>query len=405
MKLKSVFKRVHTNPPPLAWAQLSHQKMRLLVAIIGVCFANVLMFTQLGLLAMLFDGTTIIHSSIAGDLVLISSYSRSLQFLRASFPRAYLYQAAAIEGVKTAAPLYLGRADWVDPKALATSDSTPQSDLFGNEVRILAFNPIQSVLNLGEVNQQLEKLTAPDTILFDRLSQSSLGNIPELLKQQGEVMTLMDNQRIYIVGLFELGSTLRDKGNVVMSDWTYAKRYGANSLDRVSLGVLTLEPGSDRAAIQAKLRSSLPPEVSILTLKELVQKEEQFQASEPNGVVLRFGTIVGFVVGLIIIYQVLYSDINDHLSEYATLKAMGYSDLSLLSVVIQESIVLAILGFIPGFFGSIGIYHLLSSLTRIPLTMRFPVAIQVFALTLIMCGISGVLASSKLRSADPVDVF
>lgn len=333
-------------------------------------------------------------------------YSRSLQFVRASFPRAYLYQAAAIEGVETASPLYLNRADWVDPQTLINADSaTAQSDLFGNEVRILAFNPIQPVLNLVEVNQQLTKLRIPDAVLFDRLSQSSLGKVPALLSQQSEVVTLMDNQRVYVVGLFNLGSTLRDKGNVVMSDWNYASRYGQASLDRVAVGVLRLKPGVNRAAVQASLRSQLPPEVSILTPQELIWREEQFQASEPNGVVLRFGTIVGFVVGMIIIYQVLYADINDHLSEYATLKAMGYSDLSLLSVVIQEAIILAVLGFIPGFFGSLGVYHLLSTLTRIPLTMQSMVAIQVFLLTLIMCGISGVIASSKLRSADPVDVF
>ena len=127
--------------------------------------------------------------------------------------------------------------------------------------------------------------------------------------------------------------------------------------------------------------------------------------SEPNGVVLTFGTIVGFLVGVIIVYQVLYSDINDHLSEYATLKAMGYSDISLLNVIITEAIILGIMGFIPGFIASLGLYQLLASLTKIPLTMKLTVGIQVFILTQIMCALSGAIATNKLRSADPADVF
>lgn len=130
-----------------------------------------------------------------------------------------------------------------------------------------------------------------------------------------------------------------------------------------------------------------------------------FDASEPNGVILRFGTIVGFIVGIIIVYQVLYSDINDHLSEYTTLKAMGYGNRSLLVVVIQEVIILGVMGFIPGFIASVGLYQLLFMLTRIPIAMKVSIAIQVFILTLVMSIVSGAIATNKLRSADTADVF
>jgi putative ABC transport system permease protein len=173
----------------------------------------------------------------------------------------------------------------------------------------------------------------------------------------------------------------------------------------VTIGVLTVEPGADIAAVEAGLKASLPSEVSVLTRQEFIEREQQYQSTEPNGIILKFGTIVGFIVGIIIVYQVLYADINDHLSEYATLKAMGYGDRMLLFVILQEGIILAVLGFVPGFVASIGIYQLLTVLTRIPLAMKTTVAIQVFLLTLIMCGVSGIIASSRLRSADPADVF
>jgi putative ABC transport system permease protein len=88
---------------PLAWAQLSHQKVRLSVALLGVGFANILMFTQLGLLSVLYDGTTLLHEQLSGDLYILSTYSSALG--RGGFPLTYLYQADALAGVSAASPL------------------------------------------------------------------------------------------------------------------------------------------------------------------------------------------------------------------------------------------------------------------------------------------------------------
>ena len=84
---------------------------------------------------------------------------------------------------------------------------------------------------------------------------------------------------------------------------------------------------------------------------------------------------------------------------------MGYPDRALLLVVLQEGVILGVLGFIPGFIASIGIYQLLVILTRILLTMQTSVALQVFILTILMCSVSGAIATNKLRSTDPADVF
>jgi putative ABC transport system permease protein len=217
----------------------------------------------------------------------------------------------------------------------------------------------------------------------------------------------MGNRRTNVIGLFELGSTLFTKGYVVMSDWNY-KQYSKNkgdSLNNISVGLLTLEPGANPIQVQAKLRGNLPNTIEVLTRKELILKEMQFWEADPSGIVLTFGAVIGFVVGVIVVYQVLYTDVAEHLPEYATLKAIGYSDQALLRVVLQEALILAVLGFVPGTITSVGVYQLLSALTRIPLTLRPDVAIQVFILTIFMCALSGAIAMRKLRTADPADVF
>ena len=390
---------------PLGLAQLAHRKTRLLVALTGVAFANILIFTQLGLRAMLLDGVTLVPEHLKGDLFLVSAYAPTLDI--GSFPKIYLYRAHAVSGVQSATALYISAANWVNPEDLATiqSDENPGFELFPDSVKVLAFNPIQPALELPGMEANLDRLTAPGTLLFDRLGQEKLGPIPALFQDHGVVSTLMNNRRVAVVGLFSLGSTLFDNGHVVMSDWNFSKWFGPDSLEQVNVGCLMLEPGADIEQVRSHLQAHLPDDVRIMTREEAVAAEQAFHASLPNGKVLNFGAMMGFIVGVILVYQVLYTDVTDHLPEYATLKAIGYSNTSLLTIVIQEAVIIAVLGFIPGYLASIGVYHLLVQLIRVPLTMKRAIAIQVFLLTVIMCLISGAIAMNKLRSADPADVF
>jgi len=391
---------------PLGWAQLTHRKIRLLVAITGVAFSNILIFTQLGLKNMLFDGVTLVPDHLQGDLFLVSAYAPNIDL--GAFPKIYLYQANAVRGVQDASPLYIGFSNWVNPEDLlqAEDDDAPESfQLFPNAVKVLAFNPQQPVLAMPEVNQQLDRLTVPSAVLYDRLSQEKLGPIVEQFQTAAPVSTLMSNQRVYVVGLFSLGSTLFDNGHVIMSDWSYTHWYGQESLEQVSVGCLSLEAGAELERVRSRLITALPDSIKVLTQTELSAAEQAFRASLPNGKVLNFGAAMGFIVGMVIVYQVLYTDVSEHLPEYATLKAMGYSDRALLIVVLQEALLLAVLGFVPGYVASYGVYQLLVAVIRVPLVMKTAVAVQVFVLTLVMCMISGAIATNKLRSADPADVF
>ncbi|MEO1800666.1 MAG: ABC transporter permease DevC [Cyanobacteria bacterium J06629_2] len=411
LKHKSLLPRIKTKQS-LAWSQLSHRKFRLAVALTGVAFSNILIFTQLGLRALLFDGIRLVPEQLDGDLFLVSAYSATID--GSSIPKIYLNRAKALPEVAEVAPLYIREANWVDPQDLRSQKASStlnnlqnqvQEELFPNTVKILAFNPVHPVLKSPEVNRQLNRLKTTDTILFDRLSQSKLGAVTELFNQQQEVTTVMSNRRVRVVGLFSLGSTLFDNGHVVMSDWNYARRHGQSSINNFSVGVINLKPGIDPLVAQARIRANLPPVVKVMTREETIAAEQTYRASLPNGKVLNFGAAMGFIIGTVIVYQILYTDVSDRLHEYATLKAIGYSDISLLSVVLQQALLLGILGFLPGIISSYGVYMLLTELTKIPLVMRPDIIIRVFCLTLIMCGVAGAMATNKLRSADPADIF
>jgi putative ABC transport system permease protein len=378
---------------PIGWAQLSHQKVRLLVALAGIAFADILIFMQLGFHTSIFGGVTRIHEHLRGDLFLVSTRAKFLADGQ-TFSRRHLYQAAAVDGVASASPLYYSFGQWVNPWEKKVTSAA-----------VIAFDPVRPVTDLADVNRQLKKIELPDTVLFDSKSQPDLGPVAQLFAQGKTITTEISDRRIKVGGIYTLGSTLFVEGHIITSDWNYERLFGSDSLDNLKVGILTLKPSEDLQAIQKKVQARLPSEVKVLTHQEFIRAEKDFWDTHPAGTIFNFGVAMGFIVGVVIVYQVLYSDVNDHLAEYATLKAMGYSDKNLLGIVIQEGIILAVLGFIPGFSFSIGMYALLETLTRMPLGMETGVAMRVLAMTVLMCLISAAIAIRKLQSADPADVF
>ena len=123
------------------------------------------------------------------------------------------------------------------------------------------------------------------------------------------------------------------------------------------------------------------------------------------GFIFSLGVLVGFIVGSIIVYQILFGDVMNSLPQYATLKAMGYRDSYVISIVIQQSAILALVGFVPGLLLSMGLYSLLATVTKLTVLMTTTRALQVLVLTFVMCVGSGTLATRKLVQLDPADVF
>jgi putative ABC transport system permease protein len=378
---------------PLAWAQLSHQKVRTGIAMGGIAFANVLIFMQLGFVNLFAGGATLLPKHIQGDLF-VTNFDAKLINPFSTFDRTRLYQAAAFDGIVFAEPLYLKYGTWAYNKETVSYDT-----------RIFAYNPQVQIFDLPEVNQQQSKLREPFTLLFDRLSRSELGPIPAEMANKSTTTAMINNRRMVVNGLFSLGcSFFLSEGNIIVSDRTFADMFGSSALEQVSLGVLRVKPGTDLIALKLGIEKAVPG-VKVLNQQELQSRELAFQATNPSSTIFNFGAMMGFIVGVAIVYQVLYSDVSDHLSEYATLKAIGYSNRSLLIVIFQEALFLAVLGYIPGFIATLGMYQLLTTLTKLELIMTINLALTVFILTLAMCLISGAIASNKLRAADPADVF
>ena len=382
------------NRTPLGWLQLKHDKMKMLTALAGIAFADILMFMQLGFKDALFTTNTQYPRAIDGDIILLSTQATNFNKLF-TFPRRRLYQAMDLPGVASAEPVYIGSLDWRNPQ---TKEKT--------SMMVIGFDPEQPSLNLPEVNRQLDKVKIPDTVLFDRASRGKYEEVIAQIERGNTIATESGRTTLTIAGLFEVGASFADDGALITSDYNFLRLFPRKNQGTVSLGIINLEPGQDPVQTRQYLNVYLPDDVQAYTHEEYVEKELNYiQNRSPIGFVFTLGTTMGFIVGIVIVYQVLSTDVNDHMAEYATFKAMGYKNSYLLFVVFEEAIILSIAGFIPSIVLAMGLYRLTAAATALPIVLPASRAVTVLIMTILMCGISGAIATRKLQSADPADIF
>ena len=392
---------------PLAWKNITHNRRRLALALAGVGFAVLLMCMQIGFRNALFDSTVELLRQLNADLIVVSKMRYALG-VSDQFARVRLDQIAACPGVKAAWPLYIEtrRAVLEVPvRDLQNKVIEPEGDSkpgVGHLIRVLAIEPDDPVFCLPK--EKLQKLLTSGNVLYDSKSKSEYGKI--------EVGTQTDLavHAIKVVDFFSLGTDFANDGNLLTSAQTLDQIFYApprtSGLGRVDLGVVQLHDEGDARQIKAQLVDLLPDDVDVFTKDEMIDREMSFwENSTPIGFVFLLGTLMGFAVGTIICYQILYSDIDDHMKEFATLKAIGYPNRYFVGVVLQEALLLGGLGFIPGIAVSQLCYWLLGSLTGLLLDLTFWRALFIFALTLVMCATSGALAVRRIFTADPAELF
>ncbi len=404
---------------PLAWFNLTHDRVRFALFVMGVTFAVVLMFMQLGFRGALLDSNTLLHEHIRADLVLVSP-NRSALPMREPFSRRRLAQTAAVPGVRSVHPLFIDNG----AALLRNTDPDPASRGPSRAVRVVGVEPDAFLLDLPELDPNSprflgDRLKTPGTALFDRKSRrddadptrSIFGPLVEGAR------TELDGRNLTLVGGFDLGPDFTAEGTLIVSSETFADLLrrpvtpGAPLAD-VDVGLIRLEPGADVEAVRDAIRRGVArgsggdPEVNVLTVPELVEREHRFWLNNtPIGFAFVFGMFMGFAVGTVICYQILSGDVSDHLAEYATLKAFGYSNLYLARVVIREALILALAGYVAGLGVSWLAYDWLTEASAMPLRMTLGRALIVFVVTVGMCTVSGLIALVRLVRADPADVF
>ncbi|MEM6329198.1 MAG: FtsX-like permease family protein [Planctomycetota bacterium] len=390
---------------PLAWKNLTHDPRRLAVACAGIGFAVLLMFVQVGFENALFVSQVRLINDLEGD-IFITSQARFALAAEKRFPRALLYQAEAVEGVAAAAPLY---AEWTTS---VLKNLSPGKSAKGYRIRTFGYRLDQPVFKSPRVQEQAGRLRSLQTALIDARSKAPNFDFPvgdpERLRAAPAELA---GQRVSLVGAFKLGADFVHDGNLVMSAaslaryFPYRNRRG-DPLAAVDIGVVRIAPGERPADVRDRIAAKLGGNVWVHTRRDLRRREMRFwRQSTPIGVVFWAGKVIGFVVGVVICYQVIFSGISDHMPEFATLKAMGYNNAYFTRLIVTEALWLSAMGFVPGALVSWALYAWLGGQTGLQMDMTPDVLLLVLGSTIAMCVVSGLLAVRKLLTADPASLF
>lgn len=383
---------------PIGWLQLRHNRTRLLAALAGVAFANVLVFMQLGFLGALHEAAILPYRALDAD-ILVSAPDANTLSDGGNVARRRLYQALSVPGVAAATPLYLGTAEWDQPDGAGNGATST--------LMVMGVDPAGHPFAAPDLVAGVGRLKRLDVALIDARTRSApverlaaLGpDTPLRAEIKGRTLTLEQS--------FAIGPGFEADGYMVVSDQTFLRLFPARSAGAPDHILIRTAPDANPAEVAVRLAAVLPAaDTAVRTLDQAAAADQRYQTTErPVGIVFGFGVVMGVLVGIVIVYQVLSTDVADHLAEYATLKAIGYGQRFFLGIVFEEAMILALIGFVPGLLVSLGLYAAVAGATGLPIAMTALRPPLVLAGTLLMCAISGAIATRRLAGADPADLF
>lgn len=378
----------------LALLQLTEQKGHFAAALAGVAFAVTLMLGQIGLRDSLLTTATRVYSHLNADIVM-TSWQYQFQQGTGVIPEERLAQARAVPGVQSCSPLQIGWTALKNP-----------ADHQEHQIVLLGLNPAQEVFYFDGQSVDFKPLSQNGALLFDELSRSMFGPIAAEMSVHKQVKVLASHREVEVVGLFRLGPGFGTDGHLIAGESTYRMLTAGISSPLPALGLIRVRPGTDVHQVANSLSASLPPDVRFVPMPEFLEQEKEYWLRvSPIGFVFTAGLLMGLVVGSVVVYQILYTDVSNHRAEYATMKAMGFRDTQLAFLVLMQAALMSVLGFIPGALMADAIYVITRNATLLPLEMNVERSAQVYLLTLVMCAGSGAFAMLALRKADPAEIF
>jgi putative ABC transport system permease protein len=373
---------------PLAWRNLTHHKVRAATSLAAVCVTITLIFMQVGFYDACQRSVVRIFDQLDFDIALVSPQYLSLWY-PGKLPRRRLYQAKGVPGVASAAPLYVGNGSWRNPQTRAEY-----------EMVVVGVDPREHLLRLPGLAAKAVRLREEDTVITDTVAQPYFGSLA------AGAVTELEGRRLLVVDSYAYGPGFMGNAEVLVSDQTFTRVFAGYPLTDVTVGLVKLRPGCDVAAAVRDLEAALPGDVLVWARPRLEENTIAYTMRvKPLGIIFSSGVVLALVIGAVILYQILASEILSHLREYAALKALGHGNGYLTWVVLQEAVLLAVCGYAPAALLSAGLYAVSRYQTNLPMIMTVPRLAAVLLLAVLMCSLSGILASRRLRRADPMDLF
>lgn len=378
---------------PIGWLQLTHNRTRFAAALAGVAFANVLVFVQLGIMNSMGAATLRPYDLFRADVMISAGDANSLTD-GGNVARQWLLQALADPDVAEGMGLYIANVPW---------------DRGEKDISLTTFgvDPAKGGFLADEIAGDIGLLEVQDAALLDRLSRGLPKDEAAAIRPQSPLAFETQGRTVTAFATFAGGGGFGGDGYMMVSDQTFLSLFPARTSSAPDHILLRLKAGANRDAVIGRLKTLLSdPSLRIRSYGQAAADDLRYQQTKrPTGIIFGFGVLIGVLVGIVIVYQVLSTDVADHLREYATFKAMGYGQRFFLGIVFEEALVLGVLGFLPGLVVGTTILTAMGRITTLPLAMTPSMAVTVFLGTLVFSALSGGIATRRLAAADPADLF
>jgi len=372
----------------LAWRILTHDKGRTALALVGIFMAILLVFIQLGLFFAVPQGGMLLYDNMRFDLLLVSD-QYEYQAQPGAFPVSRLAAARGSPDVAEATPLYFGAAKW------KSGEGGMWPDLF-----VIGFDPASGVFTPDSVRARRGVLARTDTVLVDSTTRPIFGPL-----DAGRVVKIGDRDET-IGGQYLLGTGFMGLGVALVSATNFARLFPRRGLSAANLGLIRLKPGVDPERAAVEVQKLTGADTQLFTRAKLAGRETSYWTTRTSvGLIFGSGLLISIVVGIMVVYQIVSTQVSRHLPQFATLKAIGYADAALAGTVAAMSLMITVAGFVPAVAAGMWLYREIRQKTLLPVTMSAGHVAAVLAAALVMAAVSALLAVGGLRRADPADVF
>jgi putative ABC transport system permease protein len=369
----------------------------MLAAIFGVAFANVLVFVQLGIIGAFDTSIRMTYQPFKADIIISASDANTLSD-GSSVSRRYMFQSLSNSNIELASAVYVGLLNWNLPNGNAAS------------IQVYGIPPEAMPFIADELRAQMSSITLQNVMLLDQKTRGlDKDTLAGLINSKQRIE--LNNVALSLAGTIVIGSGFGADGNIFVSDQTFLRLFPKQQGGTPSHILLQVQSQAKTSlsieSIVDELSKTLnTDDIQIHSLEERIKDDVNYQMTKrPVGVIFGFGVFIGILVGVVIVYQVLSTDVADHLKEYATFKSMGYENRFFYGVITEQAVLLGFIGFIPGSLFAMLIYKLMSMATGLPVSMDGPRLVIVLLGTIIACMISGFIATRRLKSADPAELF
>jgi putative ABC transport system permease protein len=417
---------IRTQNPPIALRNVEHGGRKTVVAVAGVAFAVTMVLLQLGFYGAVEITATNVYEQLEFDVVLLAATYDQF-FAPGEFPMERLRQARSVEAVAGAAPLYATFNLWrcppypPDDPTVTWDDERPEPGplqrwlsgdrlprpLRRRELLVIGVSlendPFRGPIR-RDIDEARPRLQQPRCVLLDELSNLDFG-WPLVGRFDGWEM---GRTAVRVVGGFPMLRGFAADGVAICSDVNFARLCERPTTERVQFGFLKLR-NNDAPAVEAAcraLRAALPSDVVPYSRAEILRREsEHWVGQTATGKLFAFGVLVAMIVACAVIYQVLSNDVRDHLTEYATLKAMGHSNVYLGRVVVQQALIYAAAAYLIAVVLGFGLYRATEALAGIPMRLTAHILGLTLIVTTLIGLASAVFTVGKVWRADPADLF